>query len=253
MKRVFTIGDIHGGLKALQQLLAKLVLTENDTLIFLGDYVDGWSESAQVIDYLIDLEKYQNCIFIKGNHDVYCENWLKSGETNDIWLFHGGKVTLESYKEYTYEQKQEHLAFLERMKLFHIDDENRLFIHAGFTSMHGPYQEVYESNYNWDRTLWEMALTMDKRIQKDSLLYPKRLLLFKEIYIGHTPTTRYNVFEPMQGCNVWNIDTGAAFKGKLTALDIENKEFIQSDAVYTLYPEEVGRNENPYRIIKKKL
>lgn len=251
-KRTFTIGDIHGGLKALVQLIERLELQYNDTLIFLGDYVDGWSESAQVLDYLIDLETRYDCIFIKGNHDVYCENWLKSGETNDIWLFHGGKMTIESYKRYTHKEKKVHLQFLERMKLFHVDTENRLFIHAGFTSMHGPAKEMYESNYNWDRTLWEMALTMDKRIQKDALVYPKRLLLFKEIYIGHTPTTRYDVTVPMQGCNVWNVDTGAAFKGKLSALNIDTKEVVQTEPVNQLYPDELGRNENPYRIIKKK-
>lgn len=252
MKRTFTIGDIHGGLKALEQLIDRLELQKEDQLIFLGDYVDGWSESAQVIDYLIDLSQKQHCVFIMGNHDVYCQNWLKKNETSDIWQFHGGKQTIESYKRYTAKQKKEHLLFFEYMQLFHVDSENRLFIHAGFTSMHGPYKEVYESNYNWDRTLWEMARTMDKRIKKDSLLYPKRLLLFKEIYIGHTPTTYYEVDTPMQGCNVWNIDTGAAFKGKLTALNIETKEFVQSDTVCELYPEESGRNENPYRIIKKK-
>lgn len=253
MKRTFTIGDIHGGLKALKQLVDKLALTANDTLIFLGDYVDGWSESAQVLDYLIELDKSHKCIFIKGNHDVYCENWFKSGVKPDKWLFHGGKNTITSYEGYSENQKKEHLQFLERMKLFHVDEENRLFIHAGFTSMHGPYQEVYESNYTWDRTLWEMALTMDKRIKKDSLLFPKRLLLFNEVYIGHTPTTNYNVSEPMQGCNVWNVDTGAAFKGSLTALNIETKEFVQTDPVYLLYPEEAGRNERSHLVIKRNI
>ncbi len=250
--RTFTIGDIHGGLKALEQLIEKLALQPDDNLIFLGDYVDGWGESAQVLDYLMELDKEHHCVFIKGNHDVYLEKWLKALEINDIWLFHGGLMTIKSYEGYSEAQKKEHLQFLERMKLFHVDTENRLFIHAGFTSMHGPAKEVYESNYNWDRTLWEMALTMDKRIKKDSLLYPKRLLLFKEIYIGHTPTTRYNINEPMQGCNVWNVDTGAAFKGKLSALNIETKEFVQTEPVYLLYPEEKGRNESPYKVIKKK-
>ena len=30
---------------------------------------------------------------------------------------------------------------------------------------------------------------------------------------------------PMNKACVWNIDTGAAFKGKLTIMDIETKEF----------------------------
>jgi serine/threonine protein phosphatase 1 len=47
---------------------------------------------------------------------------------------------------------------------------------------------------------------------------------------------------PMQAANVWNVDTGAAFLGRLTAMDIESKIFWQSDLVYTLYPGERGRN-----------
>ena len=41
MKRTFVIGDIHGGLKALLQVLNKLEVTAKDTLIFVEDYVDG--------------------------------------------------------------------------------------------------------------------------------------------------------------------------------------------------------------------
>jgi serine/threonine protein phosphatase 1 len=108
--------------------------------------------------------------------------------------------------------------------------------------MHGPEQERWEGSYNWDRTLWEMALTMDKRIRKDSKLYPKRLLLFHEIFIGHTPTLYYDVTVPMQGCNVWNVDTGAAFYGKLSVLDADTKDYWQSDTVQQLYPAERGRN-----------
>jgi serine/threonine protein phosphatase 1 len=243
MKRTFVIGDIHGGLKALKQGLQNAEVTKEDTLIFLGDYVDGWSESAQTISFLIGLHNEQECIFIKGNHDVWCEDWLRTGNAESKWLIHGGQATIESYANMSAYDKRMHLHFLERMKLYFVDTENRLFIHAGFTSMHGPAQEFYDTNFTWDRTLWEMALTMDKRIKKDSVLYPKRLKLYHEIYIGHTPTLYYDVAIPMQGSNVWNVDTGAAFKGKLSIMNIETKEYWQSDAVWELYVGEVGRNK----------
>jgi serine/threonine protein phosphatase 1 len=242
MKRTLVFGDIHGGLKALVQLLERAKVTQNDQLIFLGDYVDGWSESAQLISFLIDLEQKQDCIFIKGNHDAWCLDYLSTGITERIWLLHGGAMTFENYQILDKEKRKEHLNFFERMKDYYVDPQNRLFIHAGFSSMHGPEQEFYTSNYSWDRTLWEMALTMDKRIKKDSKLFPKRLLLYNEIYIGHTPTLNYDIEIPMQGCNVWNIDTGAAFTGKLTCLDIDSKDFFQSDKLIDLYPNEKGRN-----------
>lgn len=243
MNRTFVVGDIHGALKALKGLMEQISLQKSDRLIFLGDYVDGWSESSATIGYLMKLDKNYDCIFIKGNHDAWCEQWLKGELANEIWVRNGGWATIESYNEVTPGLKKMHLDFLNRMKDYYIDDQNRLFIHAGFTSMHGPEKELYESNYSCDRTLWEMALAVDGRIQKDSKLYPKRLLLYKEIYIGHTPVTKYDVAIPMQACNVWNIDTGAAFMGKISAMDIDTKFYWQSEACYKLYPNENGRNK----------
>ena len=240
---VITIGDIHGGLKALIQLLNKIEVKDEDTLIFVGDYVDGWSESAQVIQFLIDLSQKINCVFIKGNHDVWCEEWLKSDEVNSTWYMHGGKETMESYNEFSLEDKKRHLAFFEKMPLYYLDEENRLFLHAGFTSMHGVEKEVYEKTLYFDRTLWEMALTMDRGISEDSLIYPSRLKHYKEIYIGHTPTINFGYDVPMQAANVWNIDSGAAFTGKLSGVDVNTKEVFQSDNLPALYPDEKGRNK----------
>ena len=74
-------------------------------------------------------------------------------------------------------------------------------------------------------------------------MYPKRLKLFNEIYIGHTPTIHFGSYEPMSAQNVWNIDTGACFYGKLSCIDIDTKEVFQSDVVQTFYPNEKGRNK----------
>ncbi|WP_439151384.1 metallophosphoesterase family protein [Winogradskyella sp.] len=241
--RTLVIGDIHGGLRALIQVLDEAKVTANDRLIFLGDYVDGWSESAQVIQYLIELAKTNSCIFIKGNHDVWCEQWLAEGIENKIWYMHGGKETLESYQSFTKEQKATHLDFFEAMPLYHIDDNKRLFVHAGFTSMHGVEREYEIQSFYFDRTLWEMALTMDKRIKKDSKIYPNRLKHYSEIYIGHTPTTNYFKMHPMSAANVWNIDTGAAFTGRLSVMGVDTKEIFQSDILKDLYPNEKGRNK----------
>lgn len=241
--RTLVFGDIHGGLKGLSQLLVAAEINTKDQLIFLGDYVDGWSESAQVIQQLISLSKSNSCVFIKGNHDVWCEDWLRTGAGNPTWLLHGGKETIDSYNGFTDAQKKAHLYFFEDMPLFHIDDKLRLFVHAGFTSMHGVSHEYEPRNFYFDRTLWEMALTMDNRIKTNSKLYPNRLKHYKEIYIGHTPTLRYGKSLPMNAVNVWNMDTGAAFTGKLSAMDIDAKKIFQSAPLKDLYPNEMGRNK----------
>ena len=241
--RTLVIGDIHGGLKALKQLLGRAVITENDRLIFVGDYVDGWSESAEVIRFLIRLSKTNDCVFVKGNHDVWCENWLRHGKAEKVWLEHGGKSAVESYSRFSIDEKKDHLSFFEQLKPYYLDGENRLFIHAGFTSIHGVEHESYESTFYFDRTLWEMAMAVAKKTDGNSKLYPRLLTHYKEIYIGHTPTINFNSEDPMNALNVWNVDTGAAFYGKLSALDIDSKEIFQSEALMALYPNEEGRNE----------
>ena len=87
-----------------------------------------------------------------------------------------------------------------------------------------------------------MAVALDKTIKPEDVAYPKRLKHHKEIYIGHTPVTRIAKDKPTQMANVWNVDTGAAFKGTLSIIDVDTKEFWQSDPVYTLYHDEDGRN-----------
>jgi serine/threonine protein phosphatase 1 len=79
-------------------------------------------------------------------------------------------------------------------------------------------------------------------MKTDDLYYPKRLTLYNEIYIGHTPVTKIGETTPIQMANVWNVDTGAAFLGPLTILDVDTKEFWQSDPLPELYPNEKGRN-----------
>lgn len=108
--------------------------------------------------------------------------------------------------------------------------------------MHGVEKETFTHKFCTDRTLWEMALVMDKKIDLKDNLFPKRLKNYKEIFIGHTPTTNYAESEPMNAINVWNVDTGAAFKGKVTAMNINSKAFFQSDNLPSLYPNEKGRN-----------
>lgn len=243
MKRTFVIGDIHGALNALKQLVEQIQPTGQDSFIFLGDYVDGWSESAQTIQYLIEMSRQFDCIFIRGNHDKWCQEWLEGKSSPPLWLNSGGMETIKSYKNIDASARSEQLFFLKSLMNYHIDERNRLFIHAGFASMHGPSKEHYETNYYWDRSLWEMALSMDPSLEPEHPFYPKRLKQFTEIYIGHTPTTNYGITTPVNCKNLWNVDTGAGFSGPLTAIEIETKTVFQSDNVRLLYPGETGRNK----------
>jgi serine/threonine protein phosphatase 1 len=243
--RKFVLGDIHGGLKAVHQVLERAKITKEDTLIFLGDFVDGWSESPAVLDFLIELQKEQNCIFIRGNHDDLLLKWL-SGDTEGfdekMWFVHGGEASALSYQNIDASTKEKHIHFLKSLQNYYLDSQNRLFVHAGFTNMRGVEHEFFKPLFYWDRTLWETALAMDNQLSKDAITYPNRLKIYKEIYIGHTPVTKIDETVPVNKACVWNVDTGAAFKGVLTIMDIDTKEFWQSNSLPELYPNEKGRN-----------
>ena len=69
-----------------------------------------------------------------------------------------------------------------------------------------------------------MAVGMNTELKKDDVDYPKRLKHYNEIFVGHTPTTNYGCWEPMNRANIWNVDTGAAFMGKLSAICLNTKK-----------------------------
>lgn len=242
-KRTLVVGDIHSGVKALEQVLERANVTEKDQLIFLGDYVDGWSTAVETIDFLIDLQQRVDCIFIRGNHDELCYEWLVDGKENPTWFVHGGEATILSYEKLSASELKKHVSFYEQLSNYHIDGKNRLFLHAGFTNLKGVDFEYFSKTFYWDRTLWELALSIDPNLETNDKNYPNRLLNYKEIYIGHTPVSKLETeVIPKNAANIWNIDTGAAFKGPLTVIDVHTKEYWQSDPVYTFYPNEKGRN-----------
>ena len=135
-----------------------------------------------------------------------------------------------------------HIQFFDRLKNYYLDSDNRLYLHAGFTNVKGVEHEYFPKTFYWDRTLWELALSLNPTLQEEHQFYPKRLLHYNEIFIGHTPVTRLGKTTPQKAANVWNIDTGAAFMGPLSVIDVDSKEVWQSDPVYTFYPNENGRN-----------
>jgi serine/threonine protein phosphatase 1 len=75
------------------------------------------------------------------------------------------------------------------------------FVHAGFTNMNGVAYEFFPKLFYWDRTLWETALSLDRSIKPNDLLYPKRLTLYDEI---HRPIT-CNSALVKQNCTKWFV------------------------------------------------
>lgn len=257
--RELVIGDIHGGWRALIQVLVRCNYDPaNDRIIFLGDYVDGWPGSAEVIQSLINLKKeatYDH-IFIRGNHDKWCEDWLLMGQAPIIWTQQGGQATIDSYICTGHIASEEHKDFFRNMKNWYIDDENRGFVHGGYSSTKGLGHQSYQSDYYWMRDLLEIAMVGQAQFESDGIR-PRVLRAHSEIYVGHTSTLNYKyskripppegyelkqkIVTPMNLCNLWNLDTGGGFGGRLTVMDVNTKQYWQSDLLKELYPKQLGR------------
>lgn len=258
--RTMVMGDLHGGYKALLQCLERSSFDkENDVLIQLGDVADGWSEVPECVEELLTIK---NLISIKGNHDDWTMKWFTLGQSPMSWVQQGGQATIDAYIRRGLVTDEKHRNFFVNQRNYYIDDKNRGFVHAGFHSRKGLGNEAYDSDYYWDRDLWSLALLQDRHkkpeIHNDASPV-RRFDKHSELYIGHTSTVNWfakgNVPErmnpnqvlngritvPMHRCNVWNLDTGCGFGGKLTIMDIDTKEFYQSDFLTDLYPNEKGR------------
>lgn len=219
--RKLVIGDIHGNYQGMLEALEHAKFDqEKDLLISLGDIVDGQPHTAQVIEFL---RKVPNFIGVRGNHDQWAIQWYQERGMDMNWYRQGGLETIASYHfDNMHEVKEQHLEFLEKQKQFYIDEENRAFVHAGYYSQEGLGHDT-ENAYYWDRDLWNIALS-----GKVSQQMPKILRPHKEIFIGHTTTMIWGTTEPMKACNVWNLDTGAGYSGKVTVMDVDTKEYWQS-------------------------
>lgn len=263
--KTFAIGDIHANYKGLMQCLERSGFNnETDTLISLGDVVDGHSQSFEVVEELL---KIKNLIAIKGNHDDWFNTWIQTNKNPANWG-QGQKATGLSYLDkynpdlawfkfqdgtYTTETIQpymvptEHRLFFENQLPYFLDDKNRLFIHGGF-NRHERLEEQQEFIFWWDRDLWSQALSWQSMTKVDLPGHapgwkPKFKMVeeFEEVFIGHTTTEFWGETEPMHAANIWNLDTGGGWFGRVSIMCIDSKEFWQSDKGQENYPEFKGR------------
>jgi serine/threonine protein phosphatase 1 len=191
----------------------------------LGDVCDGWPETKQAIDELLKIE---NLTYIFGNHDYWTLEWMREGVDDEVWVDQGGKATIQSYEGGV---PIEHIEFLERAVPY-LKFNNSLFVHAGI-DWRIPVEKQTMQTFLWDRKFAQMAMTLQLKSAHGNLTG------FDEVYIGHTPITA----PPQRMCEVWFMDTGAGWSGKLSMMNIETKEIFMSDEVPTLYPGVEGRKK----------
>jgi len=103
--RAYAVGDIHGRLDLLDQILAKIEADDAPraaaitTIVFLGDLIDRGPQSAQVVERLRTYRPdFAEPVFLMGNHEEVLLRIL-AGETEILpdWLRFGGAECARSY------------------------------------------------------------------------------------------------------------------------------------------------------------
>lgn len=222
-RRAYAVGDIHGRLDLLDELLAKierdLASSKRRTranLIFLGDLIDRGPSSAQVVERLRTYaHRNVQPVFLLGNHEEVLLRIL-DGDSSLIanWWKFGGKECLKSYGVHTpafacMDTKTSLAAVRDAIPDSHVQflrsfaDTCRfgdyLFVHAGIR----PGVEL------------ERQKQSDLRWIREPFLGDETDHGFVVVH-GHTISTAVE-----ERTNRIGIDTGAYRTGVLTALVIE--------------------------------
>jgi serine/threonine protein phosphatase 1 len=231
-RRVYAVGDIHGRLDLLREIIDKIAADDwsrgpigSTQLILLGDYVDRGADSARVIDFIIYLSQWWpdlHCLM--GNHE---EVFLMAAGGDEgalrFLLRIGGRETLISYGLQPDELDsmelaqiaewmagaipESHLEFIAKLEDKLVIDDY-LFVHAGVRP-EIPTDQQNPRDLRWIRDeflAWEG--------DHDQL-----------VIHGHS------ISEDVEICtNRIGIDTGAYATGRLTAIGLQGTDqwFLQT-------------------------
>jgi serine/threonine protein phosphatase 1 len=208
MARTIAIGDIHGCSDALASVLRAIDPKPGDTIICLGDYVDRGADSKGVLDMLIKLAGDCRLVPILGNHDEIMLHAKDSKAAFDEWLEIGGITTLDSYGSAGQISlvPKEHFTFLKSC-LPYFDTGSHFFVHGNYDSSL-PLDQQNEQVLRW--------LSLRDHV-------PRPHVSGKIAVVGHTPQP-----EILDLGHLICLDTGCAYGGKLTAMEMVSGEVWQA-------------------------
>lgn len=232
--RVYAIGDVHGCLSELKEILSLIdddlsrQPIENHRLIFVGDYTDRGPNNPETLEFLINLRRTRpNLTCLKGNHDKGLFDFVtRNGSQSTMFFRYGGASTLRQYRidipkqvaedewmepepndvPRIVRQAQEkidpsHLHFLNALPYF-TEQDDYFFCHAGI----------------------KPGVSLDDQAAGDLIWIRDEFLLSDKLYdkvVIHGHTSRLDVdVHP----NRINIDTRCHATGVLTCLALEKDQ-----------------------------
>ena len=245
--RTFAVGDIHGDLAALATLFTRLPeLVADDTVVFLGDYIDRGPNSAGVVAWVRELttKTPAKVVTLRGNHE-------------DAWL----QVVDEGWPEFVMPRGNGCLECFRSFKGLPVPTEDEI-------PTYEEYEEMFDGRFlpadvvEWMRTLafWyedEHAIYVHAGIKREgagfphpSAVEPKKALLWlrdrdffenyrgKLVVFGHTTTrtlpNELSTYTPEDPSDLWagpaciGLDTACGKGGFLTAFELPAQRVYES-------------------------
>lgn len=129
MTRLIGISDIHGEYDKLCSVLEQVAPQKDDTIVFMGDYIDRGAKSREVVDKIISMQDVCNCVYLIGSHEYAMMHAPNDDYYNYLFWNYGGDATAKSYGGFDNIMKI-HGDFFKSLKKYYISGKY-LFIHAG--------------------------------------------------------------------------------------------------------------------------
>lgn len=194
---LFVVGDVHGCLNTFKQLLRNWNPQE-EILIQVGDLISKGKNTPQTVRFARELKnKFDDkVVFLLGNHEYNLIQYFK-GNINEKWYKKsGGKELLWQY-QLEEESAEKDAEWMSSWPTFW-ENEFVFISHAGISN-----SEITNDLSNSESIIFNKGKL--KKINK------------LQIY-GHRPVNNEATYE--SDSHSWNIDTGAVYNGKLTAIKI---------------------------------
>jgi len=237
--RTFAIGDIHGEAAHLFKLMAQLPqLQAEDTIVFMGDYLDRGPRSKDVIAFIRSLsrETKAKVVALRGNHEdawlrVIDQGWdeflipIPNGCLATMRSFTGGNVPKENELPRPEEYKlfssgdffpKDVVAWMRELPYWY-EDDHAIYVHAGLPR--GP------NGFLHPRDVQKQVALLWLRDEDFFANYRGKRVVF-----GHTRTEylppELSGYTPEDPADLWagecviGIDTGCGNGGFLTAVEL---------------------------------
>ena len=247
--RTIAIGDVHGELEHLERIWSRLPqLDRDDTVVFLGDYIDRGRGSRLVLEQLLRWHE-RSCaklVFLRGNHEA---GWLKVVDGGGWAQFvippnNGCWQTAAAYGVPRESEDDpgrafyvallagsffppEHLDWMRKLEWFY-EDRHAIYVHAGLPRAGERWAHPAELSdpkpLMWQRTEEFFRSYRGKRVVFGHTVVaalPQQL----SIYSPEDPTDLF------RGQDLVGIDTRCGHGGFLSAIELPSLTVYESRAV----------------------